>query len=187
MSQQGVHFVLAIPFVGWLIPDKWFVNREWGDKVVEHLAKALLRKVKVRIVVASEDGAPTGYSGPSAANLFAAVEKSVTALVGNEKSKISAVMCRLQVAPLRFSDEQDPYAKSIRPGNHAKMFIVDDNTAYVGSHNLYPSEQEEFGFIIDDGKETGKSSRSTGIRCGSTRPPRRSPAARTCRRRAASS
>ncbi|WP_100623442.1 hypothetical protein [Candidatus Coxiella mudrowiae] len=32
--------------------------------------------------------------------------------------------------------------------NHAKVWIIDNKVFYVGFHNLYPSNLQEFGVII---------------------------------------
>ena len=46
-----------------------------------------------------------------------------------------------------------PYA--VWPNNrliavHAKFWMVDDRVFYIGSENFYPSNLEEFGYIVED-------------------------------------
>ncbi|WP_425319535.1 hypothetical protein [Candidatus Coxiella mudrowiae] len=36
--------------------------------------------------------------------------------------------------------------------NHAKIWVVDDRLFYVSSHNLYPSNLQEFGYVINNKK-----------------------------------
>ncbi|WP_018653736.1 hypothetical protein [Actinomadura flavalba] len=35
------------------------------------------------------------------------------------------------------------------PGNHAKLFMADEEVCYVGSDNLYPHSLTEFGFLLE--------------------------------------
>jgi murine toxin len=35
------------------------------------------------------------------------------------------------------------------PGNHSKVFFIDDQVCYVGSDNLYPNGNLEFGYLIE--------------------------------------
>jgi hypothetical protein len=41
-------------------------------------------------------------------------------------------------------------------GNHAKFFIVDDKSYYIGSQNLYTADLSEWGIIVDDEEQTKK-------------------------------
>jgi len=61
----------------------------------------------------------------------------------------------LDIRELRFSDEETIGGEPLR--NHAKVVIVDDAAAYIGSQNLYPggmagqppmTQLGEFGYII---------------------------------------
>jgi phosphatidylserine/phosphatidylglycerophosphate/cardiolipin synthase-like enzyme len=65
---------------------------------------------------------------------------------------INALLCsHVHLAPLRFGpDPSWPGGKAI--ANHAKFWMVDDRTFYVGSDNMYPVNLQEFGYILDDGK-----------------------------------
>ena len=100
--------------------------------------------------------------------------KKFTSDVGTLDSAIA----RLHVAPFCFTDVTfkaegedyawpDPPSSSIvgrftpgsmtplgfkyppAPGNHAKVYIVDDTCYYIGSDNLYPHNLAEFGFLIE--------------------------------------
>ncbi|MBC7658550.1 MAG: hypothetical protein H7249_02490 [Chitinophagaceae bacterium] len=37
-----------------------------------------------------------------------------------------------------------------QPGVHAKFVMVDDAAFYIGSHNLYPANLQEFGNIVSN-------------------------------------
>jgi hypothetical protein len=51
----------------------------------------------------------------------------------------------------------DPYPTGINtypsPGNHAKFYMVDEEICYVGSDNLYPNYNTEFGYLIEAGDD----------------------------------
>lgn len=51
----------------------------------------------------------------------------------------------------------DPYPTGINtypsPANHAKFYMVDDEICYVGSDNLYPNYNTEFGYLIEAGDD----------------------------------
>lgn len=75
--------------------------------------------------------------------------------VAQSRSKLPAaalntLLCQhLHVAPLRFGpDAAWPDGHPI--GNHSKFWMVDDHVFYIGSDNMYPSDLQEFGYIIDD-------------------------------------
>jgi phosphatidylserine/phosphatidylglycerophosphate/cardiolipin synthase-like enzyme len=64
-------------------------------------------------------------------------------------------LCRnLHLAPLRFGpDAEWPHAQwpHGRPiGNHAKLWMIDEQAFYIGSDNFYPVNLQEFGYIVDD-------------------------------------
>lgn len=61
-----------------------------------------------------------------------------------------ALLCQhLHLAPFRFS--ADPAWPDGHPiGNHSKFWMLDDHVFYIGSDNIYPSDLQEFGYIVDD-------------------------------------
>ena len=65
---------------------------------------------------------------------------------------VNALLCsRFHLAPFRFGpDDSWPGGKTI--ANHSKFWMVDDRVFYIGSDNMYPVNQQEFGYIIDDRK-----------------------------------
>jgi len=42
------------------------------------------------------------------------------------------------------------WADKMPIANHAKTMMVDDEAFYAGSHNMYPVELQEYGFIVED-------------------------------------
>jgi phosphatidylserine/phosphatidylglycerophosphate/cardiolipin synthase-like enzyme len=65
---------------------------------------------------------------------------------------LTALLCQhLHLAPFRFGpDAAWPDGRPI--GNHSKFWMVDDHIFYIGSDNIYPSDLQEFGYIVDDGE-----------------------------------
>ncbi|WIM14088.1 hypothetical protein [Enhydrobacter sp.] len=65
---------------------------------------------------------------------------------------VNAMLCsRVHLAPFRFGpDSAWPGGHPI--GNHAKFWMVDDRTFYIGSDNMYPVNLQEYGYIVDDAK-----------------------------------
>lgn len=114
-------------------------------------------------------GAPySGYGVTDTAKLLAAVVGRITGLRG---PALAQHMARyVHVGPIRIYDRQpgDPGAQSwkwrkgstaIEPGNHAKVYIIDEEAFYVGSDNAYSillnaHGLQEFGFLISGADET---------------------------------
>ena len=57
---------------------------------------------------------------------------------------------KMQVAPFRFHSELKNWPNGSSVSNHAKVIIVDGASFYVGSHNFYPANLQEFGVIVND-------------------------------------
>jgi len=139
LSQQNVGLPLpSIPFSSLLSRD---------ERVLQAIADALDRGVHVDIVVADPNGAPKGYEGSKPVDILSAIQPKLTD---------NGAICNLHIAPIRFNNAASPYGTSKQPGNHAKVVIVDAQLYYVGSQNLYPSDNSELGFIIDDATETNR-------------------------------
>ncbi len=69
---------------------------------------------------------------------------------------VNALLCEhVFLAPLRFGpDRKWPSGAAIV--SHAKFWMVDDRTFYIGSDNMYPVNLQEFGYIVDDAKAAGE-------------------------------
>ena len=62
----------------------------------------------------------------------------------------SALLCnKLHVASVGQVGSHT-WADRMPIANHAKTMMVDDAAFYVGSHNMYPANLQEFGFIVED-------------------------------------
>jgi phosphatidylserine/phosphatidylglycerophosphate/cardiolipin synthase-like enzyme len=65
---------------------------------------------------------------------------------------VNALLCsRLHLAPYRFGPDPS-WPGGVPIANHAKFWMVDGRTFYVGSDNMYPVNLQEFGYIVDDPK-----------------------------------
>jgi phosphatidylserine/phosphatidylglycerophosphate/cardiolipin synthase-like enzyme len=65
---------------------------------------------------------------------------------------VNAMLCdHVHLAPYRFGPDAS-WPGGVPIANHAKFWMVDGRTFYVGSDNMYPVNLQEFGYIVDDAK-----------------------------------
>ncbi|MBN9087073.1 MAG: hypothetical protein J0J01_09210 [Reyranella sp.] len=65
---------------------------------------------------------------------------------------VNALLCEhVHLAPYRFGPEAS-WPGGVPIANHAKFWMVDGRTFYIGSDNMYPVNLQEFGYIVDDPK-----------------------------------
>ena len=65
---------------------------------------------------------------------------------------VNALLCsRVHLAPYRFGPDPS-WPGGVPIANHAKFWMVDGRTFYIGSDNMYPVNLQEFGYIVDDAK-----------------------------------
>lgn len=126
----------------------------WPDNVLEKLASLLVDKHGEVYLVLSNFGAagPTGtYSNGVRLGIVAdKIRDAARDLSRWTEPELNALLCRqLHIAPLRFGpDATWPDNKPI--GLHAKFWMVDERAFYIGPENLYPSELQEFGYVVED-------------------------------------
>lgn len=109
--------------------------------------------------------------GAGAIGTVQMIVRFIDELTAGNRDLAHAAYDRLQVAPFCFTDvtfdvEQDyvwpglgkiadPYPTGINtypsPANHAKFYMADDSICYIGSDNLYPNSNAEFGYLIESG------------------------------------
>ncbi|ABS78558.2 phospholipase (plasmid) [Coxiella burnetii] len=145
----------------------WLDSNAAGNPM-EAIASLLLRGGDVYIVLSNYDServtvqSKLGYgdtysNGVKITDVADKVKTDVTTL--NAKSphpkspeEINALLCKhLHLAPIRF-DSANQWSKQYKITNHAKVWIVDGKVFYIGSHNLYPSNLQEFGVVVGDEK-----------------------------------
>ncbi|HBC92166.1 MAG TPA: hypothetical protein DCZ10_04470 [Pelotomaculum sp.] len=135
---------------------------------LSELAGALIRGVHVFAVI-SGDGA-TSADGDKYSML--GIRKTASSLkmavkMHEKGPKDEPALCkllaeRMHLAPLCFTDRRPGkwsgvykgIKREITPGNHAKVYIVDDNAFYVGSDNAYMHDLQEYGYLIEGDSET---------------------------------
>jgi phosphatidylserine/phosphatidylglycerophosphate/cardiolipin synthase-like enzyme len=63
---------------------------------------------------------------------------------------VNAMLCEhVHLAPYRFGLEAS-WPGGVPIANHAKFWMVDGRTFYIGSDNMYPVNLQEYGYIVDD-------------------------------------
>ena len=130
------------------------VDPVWPDSALEKLAALIAEKQGDVFLVLSNYGAagPVGYysNKVSLETVAAKIRDVVRKRSGLAEPELSALLCRhLHLAPLRFGPDAT-WPKDVPIGTHAKFWMVDERAFYIGSENLYPTELQEFGYIVED-------------------------------------
>lgn len=131
--------------------------------IEDELIQAALRGVKIQIVQSNNYPLIGGYGSVDGDKVYKVlIKRLVDALRdrGFAVSQAQALACTsIEYAPFRFSRHMDKWDSgwtSNTIGTHTKLLIVDDAAFYIGSHNLYPANLQEFGLIVTDAKATLK-------------------------------
>lgn len=119
------------------------------------ISDAVLRGVEVYIVQSNFD--PTrNYGMVSPESTFRALVRAaelrarITGFRDPEGRTAHQVVCaNLHYAPFRFSADRT-WPDGHQLGTHSKFVMADDAAFYIGSHNLYPANLQEFGVIVFD-------------------------------------
>lgn len=161
LCQQDLVFSYLSPF------------KDSDHLVCQWIAEALLANgaLNVQIVVSPRRGwagaAPYSWTA-GASGTLAMIETFLRKLAPSKERYVFA-MQSLHVAPFCFTECKDatddgyawpnlgaigsqyPLSKKCvpAPGNHSKCYIADDSIAYVGSDNLYPNSNGEFGYLLE--------------------------------------
>ncbi len=165
IAQEDIFSKIPLPVVG-------SVQQSLGQGVSEampSLIDAILRGVKVRIV--QTDQAPTaeevkngkgldGYGMVLASDVQRLMTKMLYKKVVNEKRNVTPqpgktlaqTLCSMfEIAPWRYYSQDRTWSNGSRKiGSHPKLIMIDEKAFYVGSHNFYPANLQEFGVIITD-------------------------------------
>ncbi len=136
----------------------------WPKKTLSVLAKFLIFKNgKVFIIISGKgakgkDGISYSYSVP----LNEITKKIFTAAKKEYKNKktdqeIAKQLHRnLHIKYIAILPNYKTWPDGMPFGNHAKVWIIDNKAFYIGSHNMYPANLQEFGYIIFGKKITKK-------------------------------
>jgi phosphatidylserine/phosphatidylglycerophosphate/cardiolipin synthase-like enzyme len=138
----------------------------WPDNYLTVLAKAIWeRGVDVEIIVSNPGSIPGGLTpldanygnGWTCVDVAAEIIKRIKRDYpeAEDDALRAKVNDNLRVAFLR-QERGNMWADGQSVGMHAKHFIVDDTTTYIGSQNLYVCDLAEWGVVIDDEEQTKK-------------------------------
>lgn len=124
--------------------------------IEDELIAAAARGVKIQIVQSNNYPLVGGYGSVDGDRVYQVFIDRLAAILRqrpaytSEKARLTA--CQLiSYAPFRFSRHLDKWDASWLKntiGTHAKFVMVDDTAFYIGSHNLYPANLQEFGVIV---------------------------------------
>lgn len=160
----------AVPGTRW--PKEYL--EAWGDAIYS-------RGVDIEIVVSNPNSIPGGLgateanygNGWTCVDVAAEIIGAIGDLYGDQVSDHQLRTCvqeNLRVCYLRQwsgcsqvgegkvgkFQPTPSYPEGMNQGNHAKFFMIDDSTYYVGSQNLYVCDLAEWGIVIDDKAMTDK-------------------------------
>jgi phosphatidylserine/phosphatidylglycerophosphate/cardiolipin synthase-like enzyme len=132
------------------------VDRSWPESALGEIADLIGKKGGDVYIILSNPGAGgevgTYSNGVSVEAVAQKIRDVVRQRTGLGEQQLSSLLCqRLHLAPLRFGpDASWPKQKPI--GTHAKFWMIDERAFYIGSENLYPTDLQEFGYIVEDAK-----------------------------------
>ena len=138
------------------------VELSWPEHALDVLAGVLEKKGDVYIVLSNLGAAgPIGsYSmGVPIEAVAMKMRDKLRKRVTLDDAALNEILCKhLHLAPLRFGpDATWPDNKPI--GMHTKFWMIDTRAFYVGAENLYTSELQEFGYIVENDKATAQALR----------------------------
>eukprot|EP00928_Gymnodinium_smaydae_P034072 TRINITY_DN24228_c0_g2_i1.p1 TRINITY_DN24228_c0_g2~~TRINITY_DN24228_c0_g2_i1.p1 ORF type:complete len:554 (-),score=41.48 TRINITY_DN24228_c0_g2_i1:153-1814(-) len=133
--------------------DFGFVSATYDARLFDILASKLRDGVRITIVTSTPttEGDTKGYS-------YMARMSEITNILLRKLSQqnvprndaISLLCANLSLASVRIAHNKTQWASGVAFGQHAKVIAVDDAAFYIGSHNLYPTTLQEFGYIVED-------------------------------------
>ncbi|MBC7660621.1 MAG: hypothetical protein H7249_13070 [Chitinophagaceae bacterium] len=132
------------------------VTDKFKTYVFDAIVDAAVRGLDIEIVLSNRHALVTYEAFDIKREYKETLEGVVDALVKNkrlDKKEAQQIACkRISMAPFRFSRTVKfwPSKTDRDPGVHSKFVMVDDASFYIGSHNLYPSNLQEFGNIVSD-------------------------------------
>ncbi|MFI6295366.1 hypothetical protein ACIBEJ_27500 [Nonomuraea sp. NPDC050790] len=143
LSQQDINGFTGLPLMHALFDVRLF----------DVLAAKMIDGVKVRIVI-SNPGSPDYSNIGSLDVAYKSLYERVRLRTTYDAEAHRILRLRLQLAPLRVSDEQT-WPGGYKYRLHSKVVCVDETAFYVGSRNVYPDTTQDHGFIIEDRAAAG--------------------------------
>lgn len=129
----------------------------------DEIANALMRGVRMRVIQSDTDVGPNDYTLIKYQSAFNHLINNVADYAGKKGFKAPtgqsnrAFFCGLvEWTPIRYVAGKNRWDDKKGYGSHAKLLIVDDSAFYMGSHNYYEANLQEFGLIVTDHSLTKK-------------------------------
>ncbi len=138
----------------------------WPTAELQALAEALVRGVDVYIILSDLDATAGGlpiteatYSnGWTATDVGNHIKSFMQSNAGFPTgAALDELLCsKLHLAPFRYNGTDATWPDGTPFASHTKIIEVDAQGLYIGSHNMYPANLQEFGYIVDDSNVTGQ-------------------------------
>lgn len=169
-SQESLKFVVQ-DLYGLISNVREFFKKITGIEVfiradptwlLDPIAKAVMKGVSVKVIQSDTKIGPNDYTLVRYEDTYSALVTDVRTII--EKLGFKAppgltlhqyVCSMIEYAPYRYK-AGDIGWDGKNPGfaSHAKMMIVDDSAFYIGSHNFYNANLQEFGIAVFDADAT---------------------------------
>lgn len=127
----------------------------------EPIAKSVLRGVSVKVIQSDTKVGPNDYTLLPFQETYSALVKEIEKYAGKNFKTPNGLPLRhyicslVEYAPYRYAEGEMSWDnKSPGFASHAKMVIVDDSAFYIGSHNFYNANLQEFGIAVFDESAT---------------------------------
>jgi len=131
-----------------------FVNSHYDARFFNIIADKLLAAVPVTMVLSTpkDDGNSDGYSiMHNLQEVSDVVLRKVKERGHLDDKAAQAIVCKhFKLASVRIGDNMPKWADGFAIGQHAKIIAVDDAAFYLGSKNLYPTQLQDFGFVVEE-------------------------------------
>lgn len=132
----------------------------WPEAILATFADLIARKHGDVYVALSQPGAEsTGGNAYSTGVSLEQVVRKLRAVIHDRMPALAnpdldALVCQhFHLAPLRFGPDET-WPGGFKIANHAKVWTIDDRAFHIGSHNFYPVDLQEFGFVVEDHRNT---------------------------------
>jgi phosphatidylserine/phosphatidylglycerophosphate/cardiolipin synthase-like enzyme len=129
------------------------VDLSWPERALDALARLLAAGGDVYMILSNP-----GAAGPIGTYSMQVPLETVAMKMRDKlrehatlnDAALTDLLCqRFHLAPLRFGpDATWPDDKPI--GTHAKFWMIDERAFHIGAENLYPTELQEFGYIVEN-------------------------------------
>jgi hypothetical protein len=152
IAQQNLEGLASTAQPFWMTPKSRERNNAAGN-IYDILAKFLINKGNLYMVTtnygAKDAGGDGYYTKTKVGYLADTIKDRVKKLAPTmSKDDINTLLCRdMHLATIQPSTEKT-WPDGNFFGNHSKVWITDDQDYYVGSHNIYAANLQEYGYIV---------------------------------------